>query len=336
MHSTQPAPPALIPVAIAVTTRDRPQMLAACLDSFRAMSIPETLSVQFLIVENNPTLTMAGSVEALRASLAAPHGLCLLHEPELGIPFARNAALDAALAQGCRWLIFVDDDETVDPDWLSHLIEGAETQGFDLAAGPVEAQPPEGALTPTETALYAHYVAEAQSRRQSGAKWLASGLAGRHDLATNNWIGRLSALQAAGLRFDEAMRHTGGTDTDLSRRAAQAGLRLGWIPEAVVYEVVPRNRLTLSYVFGRSRSQTLAKYHIRYRKAGRRGTLRLCAMIVQKTLVGGIRVLSGYATGGARGIRLRARGLRTLGVAAGYFQGLRGQSSTLYRTTQGH
>ena len=321
-----------IHIAIAVATRDRPVMLENCLASFRGMDVPAGVTISFLVVENSDILTMTPVVDCFARDLEAPHSVTLLHEPELGIPFARNRALDVAAERQCRWLVFVDDDETVDPRWLSNLLSGAEANNYDLAAGPVVPVRPEGALTGKQRAIYDQYVSDAHRRLEARNKRIAEGQEDDFDLETNNWIGRISALQRAGLRFDESMRHTGGTDTDLSRRARRSGLKLGWVSEAVVFEVLPHARLSLGYVYHRSRSQTLTKYHIRYRKQGRRGILRPLAMATQKAVLGVARLVIGIGAG--TGMQVKA--VRTLGVAVGYFEGIFGKSSEFYVQTGGH
>ena len=127
------------------------------------------------------------------------------------------------------------------------------------------------------------------------------------------------------------MRHTGGSDTDLSRRAQKLGLKMGWVSEAIVYETMPHGRLTLDYVYQRSRSQTLAKYYIRYRKNGRRGLVRSLAMAFQKATIGIMRLSIGIVAG----TPMQVKGARTLGIAMGYFEGMIGRSSDFYVHTSG-
>ena len=322
---------AVFEIAVAVATRNRPVMLQKCLESFLSMEVPFGVTVDYLIVENNEALTMDPIVDEFARQLVHPHSVELLHEPELGIPFARNRALDAAAARQSRWLIFVDDDETVDHQWLSKLLFGAEANSYDLAGGPVTPTRPEGEVSRKQQSIYEQYVSDAHRRLVARNKGVAARRKDHIDLETNNWIGRVSSLQKAGLRFDESMRHTGGTDTDLSRRASKLGLKLGWIPEAMVYEVMRHDRLTLRYIYKRSRSQTLAKFYIRYRKHGCGNIVRPLAMALQKAIVGSARL----AVGVLAGTRMQVKGARTLGVAAGYLQGVLGNSSDFYAQTGG-
>jgi glycosyltransferase involved in cell wall biosynthesis len=308
-------------------------MFRTCVDSLMAMQVPDGVRLVFLFVENDKALTIGPIADGLRAAMGPKHAVEALLEPTPGIPLARNRALDRANALDCDWLIFIDDDETVDPDWLLAHMRAAREQGFDLAAGPVEQHAPDGPLSDEQKAVFAYLTAEARRRRRIREGRLASDEAARNDIATNNWIGRLARFRESGLRFDEAMQFTGGSDTDLSRRAKAAGFRIGWVTDAVVRETIPADRLTEAYVFDRARSQTLAKYHIRYRKAGRAPVLKPVWMAATKGLVGTLRILLGRLTGNPT---LRIKGARTKGIAAGWLHALKGRQSDLYRSVQGH
>jgi GT2 family glycosyltransferase len=321
-----------IQVMIGVSTRNRPIMLEGLLDSFISMKVPSSVEIQYHIVENNESVTINEIVKQFSQILKPPHFAVLSNEPRIGIPYARNMIIDASINQGCKWLVFVDDDEAVDPDWLVNLLKAAETHGFDLAGGPVFPLRPEGTLTERQEAIFKQLEHDAYRRLHARENHAAKGEGNRIDLATNNWIASVAALEKAVLRFDEAMRHMGGTDTEFSRRANREGLKLGWVSEAVVYEVVTRERLKLAYVFRRSRSQTLAKYYMRYRNHRRPVNIRCIAAIVIKGFVGTAR----FAFGMAFGTQMKMRGVRSLGIAAGYLQGIAGYHSKFYVKTDGY
>ena len=318
-------------ITVAVATRNRPGLLTTCLDSFLQLALPPELSVRFVVVENNATLTVAPIVEAFADALNDRASVDLIHEPDLGIPVARNRALDAAIQSGSRWLVFVDDDETVASDWLVCLVATAEREELDLAAGPVVPLAPDAPLSRKETIILDHYVAQAERRDKNRENTRQLGIQFAHDVATGNWIGKVEALQRAALRFDENLGHMGGEDTDLSRRAKAAGLTLGWVTAAKVYEVMPKSRLRRRYVFHRARSQTVAKYYIRYRKQGRVPVLRPMATATMQAISGTARLAAGLALRST----IQVKGLRALGIATGYLQGVLGQRSALYLKTDG-
>ncbi len=302
-------------IVVATVTRNRPVMLGRLLHSLARINAPMGTELTFLVVENAAELSLAPP------DVALPGPLHLLNEPELGIPFARNRALDTALELGADWLVFVDDDETVRPDWLAELHAGAAGGGIDLAAGPVVPVAPEGKLTGGEQAMMGYYERMAEERQAR-----MSGQALPRDLPTNNWICRLSSARTAGLRFDEALRMTGGSDTRFSRQAVEAGLKTGWIATAIVEEEMPSARLTPSYLFRRAKSQTLAKIEFEFRAKGRPILGKALFHAIAKGGGGALRWLAGLAMGSYT----RLRGVRSLGVAAGWAQAALGGRSRLY------
>ncbi len=62
-------------------------------------------------------------------------GALYRHQPQRGIPQARNAALDAARELGATHVAFIDDDETAAPDWLAALWAAMVESGADAVLG---------------------------------------------------------------------------------------------------------------------------------------------------------------------------------------------------------
>lgn len=230
--------------------------------------------------------------------------------------------MDAALSLGADWLAFIDDDETPAADWIARLHAGALAKELDLCGGPVEQRRPDLTLDRRQEAIFDFY--ERMARERSAMR--ASGWQTNLHLATNNWLCSRRLLAERGMRFDEAMALTGGSDTDFSRRAMASGYRLGWVPEARVSEVFPAEKLTASYVYRRSQSQTMAKYHLKYRKAGRSARGRAFFHFVTKTLGGGARAALWPLCGSYAGLR----GVRSVGVGTGWLKAAMGYDSQLY------
>lgn len=112
----EPVTPAHAPVAdggppsitVAVCTKDRADLLRTCLVSGLGGEVqPEEIH----IVENAPS---GGRTRDLVAALGQRY-VC---EPCAGLRFARNRALRSASGDV---VAFIDDDVTVDPDWLARI-----------------------------------------------------------------------------------------------------------------------------------------------------------------------------------------------------------------------
>lgn len=314
-------------IAIAAATRRRPRMLADLLQSLQALDVPQGAELCFVFVENDEQLTIAPLVEAFakRSGWSAEAVL----EPRRGISNARNSAIEAAEAAGADWLAFVDDDEQVRHDWLRILWAGAKEAGAQLAGGSVVPVAPVMGCSDIETDVLAYYerAAAVSDARKSAA--MASGR--RFDLATNNWICELAALRAAGLRFDPQFGLSGGEDTDLSRRAHDAGLTLAWVPHAIVTEEIPSERLSASYILERARAQSITKYHLLKAAKPRIAALSAAVKILSKGFSG----LTRIALSPLLGRYSYYSGVRALGIAQGCWAGMRGFEQASYTSVTG-
>ena len=93
---------------------------------------------------------------------------------------------------------------------------------------------------------------------------LAKDRDGTIPLATNNWLGDLNFLRSEKLRFDEQLGLSGGEDTMLFLEAKARGAKTGWAPGAIVFEMLPAERLTFEYQYRRSRDRSVASFHAKY------------------------------------------------------------------------
>lgn len=314
-------------ITVAAATRRRPRMLSDLLHSLQALDVPQGAELCFVFVENDTTLSITDMVDDFhkRTGWSA---LAVL-EPRQGISHARNAALETALADGSDWLAFVDDDEQVRHDWLRILWAGARDAGAQLAGGPVVPVAPVMGCSDAESDVLKYYGrAEAVSDARNVAA-LATGR--RFDLATNNWIADLAAVEKAGLRFDPEFGLSGGEDTDFSRRAHKAGLQLGWVSNAIVTEEVPAERLSAAYISERARAQSITKFHMMKAEDPSRAKIKAVVQIVTKGISGAIRI----AFSPILGSYSYHRGIRALGIAQGFLAGMRGQGQARYTQVTG-
>ena len=79
--------------------------------------------------------------------------------------------------------------------------------------------------------------------------WRPSGLSVTIAIAVVvNVLFALASIRTLGLKFDERMRFTGGSDLAFFKAAARAGLKIHWAKKAYVQEFVPQRRVTLHYL----------------------------------------------------------------------------------------
>lgn len=300
-------------VVVAVATYRRPDDLSAILPLLVAQAADSAHRARVLVVDNDPD----GGARQTCLSLGLPAG-CYVHEPEPGIAAARNRALDEAPDDDL--LVFIDDDERPQPQWLERLVSTFETHAVAGVIGPVHAVI-DGELDPWISAGRFFVT----PRRPTGTPMRIG--------ATNNLLLDLAVIRRLGLRFDERFGLSGGSDTLFTARLSAAGERLTWCDEAVVDNVVPAARTSREWVLRRQfRSGNTAsrvEVELPSSPAG-----RLRRRFVQ-TARGSARVLTGAARAALGRVRSdlghEAGGARTMARGAGMVAGAWGHVYQEYR-----
>lgn len=161
-----------------------------------------------------------------------------LHEPRQGIPYARNAALEATI-NTYDYLCFIDDDEWPSSQWLSSLITTIEKSRADAVMGPVVPLYPENC---PQWMIEGGFFE--RTRRKTGQRMDRG--------ASNNVMLRADFLRRTGLRFNETLRFTGGSDTYFFQAAIAEKIHIVWCNEAEVFEDIPLHRMTPKWLIQRS------------------------------------------------------------------------------------
>lgn len=236
-------------VSVCIATCRRPEGLARLLESLAQLELPEALTLEIVVVDNDP----AGSAAPV---LARFPGVRAFAEPQRSIARARNRAVDEARG---RWLAFVDDDESVAPDWLAAYWRQARAAARDGWFGPVLPQL-ERVVTPW-----------LDPERFFAGPRLATGTpVGPSEMATNNAL--LRAELFAERRFDPRLGLTGGEDTELFTRMSRAGARFAWCDEARVREWIPPARHRLGWLTRRAFRGGVVHTQLERRRLGRVST----------------------------------------------------------------
>lgn len=222
-------------VLIGICTFRRPQLAEtlASLNALTACGLP----VAIAIADNDDVPSAQGRVQDATARHRLP--ITYLHAPQANISIARNALLAHARSTGARLLVFLDDDETVEPDWLAALVTAWRKTGAGAVLGPVQAHYREGAPAWMDDAR-AHDTLPVIAK--GGA--IATGY-------TCNVLIDLANAAFAGLTFDLARGRSGGEDSAFFAAFVAAGGRIAYAPDAVAHEVVPDDRARLGWLIRR-------------------------------------------------------------------------------------
>lgn len=317
--------------AIGVITRGRPGMLADLLDGLASLERPAGVRLCFILVENAPRTELDAVVAAFRGRLGPDDALIHTAEPRLGIPVARNRVLDLALEAGADHLAFLDDDVRPDPGWLRQLHGAVARRGLDLAGGPIRVRPPAGKIGMLRGMVW-RGVRFRMVRVERLAAWReANGSDGQVTIITSNWMARMDFLRRNGIRFDESLGFSGGSDTRLHRAVRQAGGRTGWVSAAIASETWPVERLSLGYLYRRGRDQSIAYFRQHHPRAC---ASALAAGLGQASLRALIALCLLPAACLGSGVAATACA-RSLGTATGRLAGLAGAKSEHYRHVTG-
>jgi glycosyltransferase involved in cell wall biosynthesis len=206
-------------VSVIVPTYNAAATIDECVRSLFELRYPSP-KLEVVVVDN-------GSRDGTAAAVSRyGQRILLLLERKRGAAAARNAGL--ARARG-EVVAFTDADSTVHPEWLRHIVTPLQDPGVGIAGGSILAGPGANEIERFGERIHDHRRAIEEQRPPYAV--------------TGNWASRRDLLCDLG-GFDERFRR--GQDVDLSFRTIQAGYRLAFVAEALVYH---RNESTLAGLF---------------------------------------------------------------------------------------
>ncbi|MTI44705.1 GT2 family glycosyltransferase [Roseibium hamelinense] len=309
-------------IGVLVCTADRPKMLLRCLKSLAAQEIPESWTLEIVVVENDQEPKSRQAVLEFAASQKVP--IHYAQEKTRGIPFARNKSLEQALRQGFDIVALIDDDEKAEDGWLNAHFQTLMKDNISVSYGPVtktfEVEPP------------SWFPPEVPSKNTPGMELKRA--------STNN-VAFLSDLinPPHNLRFNPVFLH-GYEDLDFFETAHARGFKIVWTPDAVVNEYVPENRLTAARMLGFVRASATAHVQVgilrngypkTFVKFGLKGLRRLISSTVLLVILAPL-YRGGWQSLEKRYYKNRMRFARAIGNLRGIFL----QSASYYDKIDGH
>lgn len=230
-----------IAYTLALCTHNHADRLAKTLQSLKALHHPQS-PFELLVVNNASTDDTAAMLEQTDWR---PQGVPVrvVVENKLGLSNARNRAISEARGD---YIIFFDDDETPDPDWLRQYEQAIRASQPDALGGRIEVLF-EGGDRP---------------------RWLQDELLGfigqlSHGHAPKELSDPSTPIFGGNFGFRKAIfeqigafdadlgrrggDNTGGEDTEIYRRMVHAGMKVRWVPEAVIYHRIESPKLRKSY-----------------------------------------------------------------------------------------
>ena len=222
-----------VDVSICIATYRRPEGLSRLLASLERLKLPIGIRIETIVVDNDSDAS-AASIALSRSGSIEPLHYCV--EPRRNIALARNQALSEASGE---WILFIDDDEVADENWISEYLKLVEREPCDGAFGPgLPRFEVSGRGWLDIDTFYAR-------RRHATGQPLDVG-----DLYTSNALVRRRLFD--GRSFDPAYGLTGGSDSELFGRMLRSGAFFLWCDDARVVEFVPPERHRLGWLAQRA------------------------------------------------------------------------------------
>jgi GT2 family glycosyltransferase len=224
-----------LPVAVAISTRDRPGALERCL---RSLAAGRLTPVEVVVADQSDGAEthqlLADATEELgfvRYVRARPGGLAA----------AQN---DAVQATSAPVVAILDDDCVADESWLESITEAFTDEELAFLSGPVLPLGPEAAgMHPVATRT-------SRERRDLDARTLPWDAGSGNNFAFRKaWFERIGGCDE---RLGPGAPGKGALDMDLFRRLLRAGARGRYEPDAIVFheQATTAGRLARRFPYG--------------------------------------------------------------------------------------
>ncbi len=227
-------------LTLLIPTYNRSRSLLRALDSVARQTL-DPAHWECLVIDNASTDDTAEVVARFAEAHPSLH-LRLIREPQQGVSYARNRGLQEATTE---WICSIDDDERVNPEFLEHYLHFFERY-------------------PDAAVVGGRIIAEYEVERPLWmSHWTERPLANPIDIGSTirpfpsgslPGGGNMGFHRSVALRFGFATelgrvggKLIGGEENDFFLRLRDAGYPLWYLPDAVMWHIIPPEKLTEEY-----------------------------------------------------------------------------------------
>lgn len=231
----------MIRLSLVIATYNRAEQLMVTLRSVAAQS-KASAQWECIVVDNNSGDNTRERVEGFIAEHSTLN-IIYHFESKQGLSHARNAGIERAKGD---IIAFIDDDERIVPDFISAYIKLFESYPNAMAAGgKIIAEYPTG-----RPRWMSHYTERPIANPMDFGDYVRTFPKGRIP-GGGNMAMRREVFNKIGA-FNTSLGRTGklligGEESDLFERIAKAGMECYYAPRAVMYHIIPTEKLTESY-----------------------------------------------------------------------------------------
>ncbi|AEH33747.1 glycosyltransferase family 2 protein [Vibrio anguillarum] len=290
-------------VTIGICTYRRPEQLKELLVSIFEANDTSEFILTIAIVDNDENRS-ANEV----ASLFYNENINVIYHCEFSrnISDVRNKCIGIANDNESDYILFLDDDETISPNYFISLAKMLNQYDTDVVIGPViTCYYPQTSQWVIVSKLFERV------RKKTGTI-LSTG-------NTGNALVSMALIEKVGL-FNRAFGQSGGEDSEFFYRCKQHGAKLTWCDETEVFEYLSLDRANLQYAIKRGRrgGQTFSKIRKNHYSLDKKAII-----ITTRSIVGLFGVLASLPliafTGKRKGTILLVNSIARLGQIEGLF-----------------
>ena len=222
-------------LSVCICTFERPELLRKLLSRLVDQKTDQAFTYSAVVVDNDANRSAESTVSELAAGGLLKIVYCV--EPEPNIARARNLAIKSSSGD---YIVFIDDDEFPESDWLQNLLAARIRYNASGVLAPVR---PYFENDPPKWLKDGKFFDRPEHETGFVLDW--------NECRTGNVLFAKSILEGDDAPFDVKF-NTAGEDVDFFRRMVQKGCVFVWSQEAVVHEVVPASRCNRRYLLKRA------------------------------------------------------------------------------------
>ncbi len=229
---------------ICVPTYKRPSYLKKNLSSILNQSIGRKFEI--IVVDNDVNRSGEPSVNQMKDPNVS---IEYFVENKRGISAVRNRCIQICKDKQANYLIFIDDDEIVDSNWLGNLFYVERTYNARIVVGPVLCLYEQEPSQPIKDVFFNRLRTKTGSKMKHGA--------------TGNILINMKVFK----EFDNQPFHNffnliGGGDTYFLNKTISKGIELIWADNAIAYEFISKERSSLKNCLLRSFYRGTSAFHL--------------------------------------------------------------------------
>jgi len=251
---------ARVDISVNLCTYNRKEMLIQTLKSLIQQETDGRFTFEIIVVDDASTDGTQEVVKIFCKETIIP--IKYIKEEGKGEANSRNRAVRES--QG-KWIALIDDDEIAEPCWLKEMVSTATSHNADCVGGRMRL------LLPDDSdAKIIGTVRKLLGETSIPKKHTYNGPGGGNALINKKIFDEIGG-------FDISMIY-GGTDQDFFRRARKKGYSFVHATNAVVFHIIPSNRLKPNYLrlTGRRCGKDVAYFDLR--EKGVITVLYICAL----------------------------------------------------------